>query len=281
MSDYTDQSVSDLIVNKLTLAKYTELKQAGSLQADQLYQITDLDILDDDMTGADGTNAGKHGLVPAPAASANGKYLRGDGTWQTPTNTKNTAGSTDTSSKIFLVGATSQAASPQTYSHDTAFVDTNGRLNSAAPATDANDTTVATTKWVKDQGYSSGTTAASWGSITGTLSNQTDLQSALNAKANITDLATVATSGSYNDLINKPSEVTESTVSGWGFTKNTGTVTSVNNIQPVNGNVTLTGYQTTSNLVTSVSSSSTDSQYPSAKLFYDICGDIETLINAL
>lgn len=36
----------------------------------------------------------------------------------------------------------------------------------------------------------------------------------------------VATSGSYNDLDNKPtipSAVTESTVSGWGFTKNTGT----------------------------------------------------------
>ena len=39
--------------------------------------------------------------------------------------------------------------------------------------------------------------------------------------------------------------------------------------------------QTTTNLVTSVSSSSTDSQYPSAKLFYDTCGDIETLINSL
>lgn len=39
-------------------------------------------------------------------------------------------------------------------------------------------------------------------------------------------LAKVATSGSYNDLSNKPtipSAVTESTVSGWGFTKNTGT----------------------------------------------------------
>ena len=39
-------------------------------------------------------------------------------------------------------------------------------------------------------------------------------------------LAKVATSGSYNDLKNKPtipSAVTESTVSGWGFTKNTGT----------------------------------------------------------
>ena len=55
------------------------------------------------------------------------------------------------------------------------------------------------------------------------------------------NLADVATTGDYDDLINKPtipSAVTESTVSGWGFTKNTGTVTSVNNIQPdANGNV--------------------------------------------
>lgn len=43
-------------------------------------------------------------------------------------DTKNTAGSTDTSSKIFLIGATSQAANPQTYSHDTVYVDSSGRL---------------------------------------------------------------------------------------------------------------------------------------------------------
>lgn len=44
------------------------------------------------------------------------------------------------------------------------------------------------------------------------------------------DLASVATSGSYNDLSNKPtipSPVTSETVSGWGFTKNAGTVTGV------------------------------------------------------
>ena len=46
------------------------------------------------------------------------------------TDTKNTAGSTNTSSKIFLVGATSQAASPKTYSHDTAYVGTDGCLYS-------------------------------------------------------------------------------------------------------------------------------------------------------
>lgn len=39
------------------------------------------------MTAATASAAGKAGLVPAPAAGAQGKFLRGDATWQTPTNT--------------------------------------------------------------------------------------------------------------------------------------------------------------------------------------------------
>lgn len=39
------------------------------------------------MTGATASAAGKEGSVPAPAAGANTKFLRGDGTWQTPANT--------------------------------------------------------------------------------------------------------------------------------------------------------------------------------------------------
>lgn len=65
-------------------------------------------------------------------------FVRGknNGTWQNwvkvaltsdITDTKNTAGSTDTSSKIFLIGATSQAANPQTYSDNEVYV-TNGVL---------------------------------------------------------------------------------------------------------------------------------------------------------
>ena len=45
------------------------------------------------------------------------------------TNTKNTAGSTDTDSKIFLIGATSQAANPQTYSHVEVYIDTDHSLH--------------------------------------------------------------------------------------------------------------------------------------------------------
>lgn len=84
------------------------------------------------MTAASSSSAGKAGLVPAPASGKQTSFLRGDGTWVVPsdTDTKNTTGSTDTSSKIFLVGATSQAANPQTYSHDTAYVGTDGCLYS-------------------------------------------------------------------------------------------------------------------------------------------------------
>lgn len=45
-------------------------------------------------------------------------------------DTKNTAGSTDSSSKLFLVGATEQAANPQTYSQDTVYAGTDGHVYS-------------------------------------------------------------------------------------------------------------------------------------------------------
>lgn len=43
----------------------------------------------DTMTGADGADAGTAGLVPAPAATDNTKYLRGDGTWANPGSSAN------------------------------------------------------------------------------------------------------------------------------------------------------------------------------------------------
>ena len=48
----------------------------------------------------------------------------------TDTDTKNTAGSTDTNSKIYLIGATSQTGFSQTFSHDTTYIGTDGCLYS-------------------------------------------------------------------------------------------------------------------------------------------------------
>lgn len=48
---------------------------------------TDTNTTYTNMGAATASVAGKAGLVPAPAAGAQAKYLRGDGTWQTPPNT--------------------------------------------------------------------------------------------------------------------------------------------------------------------------------------------------
>lgn len=122
--------------------------------------------------------------------------------------------------------------------------------------TDKNGTTTAT---VKD-----GTDGASdWDDITGKPT-----------------FATVATSGSYNDLSNKPTiPVVPTNVSA--FTNDAGYLTSAP-VTSVNGQTgEVTGLQTTGNKVTSLSSSSTDTQYPSAKCVYDLVGNIEALLASI
>lgn len=230
---------------------------------------------------------------------------------------------------------------------------------------------------VLGEGDLSITSMAFWGNIGGTLSDQTDLQTALNAKANTADiptttsdltndsgyitssalapyvlsssLATVATSGSYTDLSDKPTIPTvdqtysrmstnaqsgvavasaistaiasvykpagssafanlpplSASMEGYvfnitdAFTTTSDFVEGAGKEYPAGTNIVcistrngykwdvlpgfidLSGYQTTSNLVTSISSSSTDTQYPSAKCVYDIVGNIETTINTI
>lgn len=50
------------------------------------------DEIYDVMTGASSSASGTAGLVPAPAAGKQGSFLRGDGTWATPTDTKYSSG---------------------------------------------------------------------------------------------------------------------------------------------------------------------------------------------
>lgn len=72
-----------------------------------------------------GTTAGASATA---AANITGCWVAVNNYVDGNTDTKNTAGSTDTSSKIFLVGATTQAANPQTYSDNQVYV-TNGQLD--------------------------------------------------------------------------------------------------------------------------------------------------------
>ena len=115
------------------------------------------------------------------------------------------------------------------------------------------------------------------------------IYSALEDKADSSDIPTKT-----SDLTNDSGYITDAGVTS--FNGSTGAVTYTAPVTSVNsqtGAVTLSipsktsdltndsGFQTTGNLVTSVSSSSTDSQYPSAKLFYDTLGDVESLLAAI
>lgn len=62
---------------------------------------------------------------------------------------------------------------------------------------------------------------------------------------------------------------------------NTPTASSDNLVKSGGVYSALSGKENTSNKVTSLSSSSTDTQYPSAKCVYDLVGDIETLLAAI
>ena len=74
-------------------------------------------------------------------------------------NTKNTAGATDSSSKLFIIGATAQDANPQTYSQDTAYVGTDGHLYSnSVQAVNLSDSQALTNKTYN--GYTLGAACA-------------------------------------------------------------------------------------------------------------------------
>ena len=88
-------------------------------------------------------------------------------------------------------------------------------------------------------------TANASSNVTCNITVPTDTSDLTNGAGYTTNVGTVTSVNNVspvngNVTLSIPSEVTESTVSGWGFTKNTGTVTSVNNVSPTNGNVSLT-----------------------------------------
>lgn len=80
------------------------------------------------MGAASASAAGKLGLVPAPSAGSQTKYLRGDGTWQVPTNTTYSAGSgltlsgtTFNHSNSITAGGTSDTVNGTTLTHGGKF----------------------------------------------------------------------------------------------------------------------------------------------------------------
>lgn len=96
---------------------------------------------------ATSTAAGTSGLVPAPAAGSQAKFLRGDGTWATPTNTTYTAGTglslsgtkfNHTNSVTARTSATQSTASPGyggTFKVTEPLYDAQGHITGVSQAT--------------------------------------------------------------------------------------------------------------------------------------------------
>lgn len=100
---------------------------------------TDTNTTYTNMGAASASAAGKAGLVPAPAAGAQAKYLRGDGTWVVPTNTTyGLASTTDNGLLRQLNGSTSSFmrgdgtwATPPNTTYAVANESTNGLMAAA------------------------------------------------------------------------------------------------------------------------------------------------------
>lgn len=94
---------------------------------------TDTNTTYSNMGAATSSAAGKAGLVPAPSAGAQGKYLRGDGTWQTPPNTTYAKANTSTLGLVMI----GYAENGKNYPVE---LDSSGKMYVNVPWTDTNTT---------------------------------------------------------------------------------------------------------------------------------------------
>ena len=184
----------------------------------------------DAFTGADGTNAGSSGLVPAPSATDNNKYLKGDGTWASV--------STSSGANTDLSNLT---ATGEAHFQEPLVSGTNIKtINNVSVLGNGNIDTSETFTIIYD------------------VTTLQEIQDNIENKA-ILFKSSASSSTCYPAIaFSVPSGYQIRVFSGQYYT-----------IYAVSSSGWTTGtqydYQYTSNLVTSISSSSTDTKYPSAK----------------
>ena len=161
---------------------------------------------------------------------------------------------TNTSSDAFIKNKPSIPSKTSDLTNDSGFI-------TSVPVTSVNNKTGAVNLSASD---------------VGALSTSTAYVSSVNGQSGA---VTISVPTNTSDLVNDSGFLTSAVTT---FNGQSGAVTYSAPVSSVNGQTgAVTGLQTTNNLVTSISSSSTDSQYPSAKCLYDLVGDIETLLASI
>lgn len=218
-------------------------------------EIAKLSDLPGVMTGASAGDAGTSGLVPAPAAGDQAKFLQGDGTWANPTAatvwgaiTGTLSDQTDLQSALnakqdaLTAGSNINITGSIISATDTTYTGSDGVTLTGTNFTNSGVRSVATgstngTISVNTNGTSADVAVYGLGSAAYTASTNY-ATSAQGGKADTAvqpgDLSTVATSGSYNDLLNKPTIPTVNdatlTIQKNGTTVNTFTANASSNV---------------------------------------------------
>lgn len=140
------------------------------------------------MTGADGTNAGKAGLVPKPAATDSTKFLTGAGTWEVPTDTNTTytlSGAYGTNNNTWVTTLTPSTGTATTSTVPTASTSVYG-ITKLSSSTSSTSTSLAATASAVKAAYD--------------LANSKSTVSVSNLKTSGTKIATITVDGTDKDV---------------------------------------------------------------------------------
>ena len=227
-----EKKINNLVINKVENQQtYEKMKTQGLINNDELYLVgggTEVTSVngqtgDVNLTAEDVNALSKDTKIPSKTSD-----LTNDSGYLTtlPVATSSVLGGVK-SGGDFTVNSSTGAVTikHQSLTDYAKTADVNTSLNGK----------VSTTRKINNKALSADITLSA-SDISGTVRYDTASQGLTttqkaNARTNI-GAGTSSFSGSYNDLTNKPtipSAITESTVSGWGFTKNTGTYSKPSN----------------------------------------------------
>lgn len=156
-------------------------------------------------TGASASAAGIHGLVPAPAAGNQNKFLRGDGTWQVAGEVTGVKGNAETSYRTGNVNLTCAniGAATSDHNHDTSYLKLSG-------GTLTGELTGRTIKPSADNSYTLGASNAKWSYVYATkfVGNLTG-----NVEGNATSATNAQSANKFNNTVALSGDITASATS--------------------------------------------------------------------